>query len=415
MKSPASGFGSKVTGLSNPGDETLESRLRHGWLRARQARRVVIKIGSNLLTGGGSSLRQEWIDARAGEIARLRAQGRQVVVVTSGAVAAGLPKLGLNRSPACLREKQAAAAAGQGLLMRCYAEAFAPHGIHVGQILITRDDVHHRRRYLNARDTLITLLELGLIPVVNENDTVVTLELREFSDNDRLAAMVAGLVEADMLVLLSDVDGLYSKNPRLDPKAHHLPLVERITPEIESLAGGAGSAVGKGGMVTKLAAARMAARSGCHTVLTNGFLDNPVSRIFEGEGHPGTLFLAQGNPISSRKRWIANGLAATGELVLDGGAVLALLAGKSLLAKGIVAVEGGFDRGDAVHCRSPEGRIIAKGLVHYDAEELKRIKGHHSREIRTILGSDAGEEVIHRDDLVVLETFSEGDEILPEA
>lgn len=375
--------------------------LAREWRRVAEARRVVVKIGSNLLTGGGEALQREWITDRCAELALARQTGRQVVVVTSGAVAAGIPRLGLNRRPSSLREKQAAAAAGQGVLMRHYEEALTVHGIHAAQVLITREDVAHRRRYLNAHDTLTTLLDLGLVPVVNENDTVSVAEIK-FGDNDTLAALVAGLVEADLLILLSDVAGLYEADPRHFPEARLLPLVHHVTPQVEALAGGTGSAVGSGGMVTKLKAAKKAARYGCRTVLANGFDAGVVTRILAGEPH-GTLFLAEGDPISSRKRWIVNGLSSEGTLYLDDGAVSALHAGKSLLARGILAVEGRFDRGAAVYCRSPQGRNVAKGLVNYDAEQIRRLLGHHSSEFEALLGFLGAGEIIHRDDLVVLE------------
>ncbi|MEO5365903.1 MAG: glutamate 5-kinase [Magnetococcus sp. WYHC-3] len=379
----------------------LPPLVRQEWDAVTRARRIVVKIGSNLLTGGGDSLRQDWIRGRVAEVAAQVAAGRQVVVVTSGAVAAGSARLGLGRRPANLREKQAAAAAGQGVLMRHYEEAFAAHGLHVAQVLLTRDDASHRRRYLNARDTLETLLELGLVPIVNENDTVVTAEIR-FGDNDTLGALVAGLVEADLLILLSDVDGLYDADPRTHPQAQPYPHVARVTPEIEALAGGTGSTVGSGGMVTKLRAARMAGRTGCRTVLASGFRDNPITLVMSGVG-VGTLFSADGDPIDSRKRWIANGLKAAGSLHLDEGAAAALGRGFSLLAKGIVAVEGDFDRGEAVHCLDPLGRVLAKGLVNYQASHLRAIAGRHSRDFETILGFMGDAEIIHRNDLVMLD------------
>ncbi|MBF0401870.1 MAG: glutamate 5-kinase [Magnetococcales bacterium] len=387
-------------GSSVSGSAELLAPLDLAWQRMRTARRVVVKIGSNLLTAGGMGLRQAWISERATELVELLKQGRQVVVVTSGAVAAGAPILGLKRSPANLREKQAAAAAGQTLLMRCYELAFAPHGIAVGQILITRADVENRRRYLNARDTLWTLSSLGLVPVVNENDTVMVEELK-FGDNDTLSANVADLVGAELLILLSDVDGFFDADPRLNAHARPLPLVEQVTPALEKLAGGAGSLVGRGGMATKLKAAKMAARRGCHTVLTNGFRSQPILEVF-GERPVGTLFVADGNPLSAHKAWIANARLSRGELVLDAGAVQALRSGKSLLAKGIVVVRGGFDRGDAVVCLDPQGEAVAKGSINYNAEDLQRIKGRHSTDFGAVLGFVGDAEVIHRDNMVLL-------------
>ncbi|MEO5339538.1 MAG: glutamate 5-kinase [Magnetococcus sp. MYC-9] len=388
-------------GSSVSGSADQRERLRQAWQQMRKARRVVVKIGSNLLTAGGMGLRQAWISAQATAITRLLQEGRQVVIVTSGAVAAGAPLLGLQRAPASLREKQAAAAAGQTILMRCYEVAFAAHGIAVGQILITRADVENRRRYLNARDTLWTLASLGLVPVVNENDTVMVEEI-QFGDNDTLSANVADLVGAELLILLSDVEGFFDADPRLHPQARPLPLVERITPALEKLAGGAGSAVGCGGMTTKLRAAKMAARRGCHTVLTNGFRADPIGEVF-GEQPVGTLFLADGDPLNAHKAWIANARLSRGEIVLDAGAVRALLAGKSLLARGIVGVRGRFERGDAVVCVDAQGQPVAKGAVHYSAEEVQRIQGQHSAAFEAILGFAGDAEVIHRDEMVMLQ------------
>ncbi|MBF0462653.1 MAG: glutamate 5-kinase [Magnetococcales bacterium] len=366
----------------------------------RQAKWVVVKIGSNLLTAGGGGLRQAWVAERATEMVQLLKEGRQVVIVTSGAIAAGTPRLGLHRAPASLREKQAAAAAGQSIVMRCYEEAFAAHGVAVGQILITRADVENRRRYLNARDTLWTLASLGLVPVVNENDTVMVEEI-QFGDNDTLSANVADLVGAELLILLSDVAGFFEADPRVNPEARPVPLVERVTPALEKWAGGAGSTVGRGGMATKLKAAKMAARRGCYTVLTNGFRPNPIAEVF-GTTPVGTLFMADGTPLSAHKAWIANARWSRGEMVLDAGAVQALQAGKSLLAKGIVAVRGGFGRGDAVMCLDADGQPVAKGSVNYSAEDVQRIQGRHSADFEAVLGFAGDAEVIHRDNMVLV-------------
>ncbi|MBF0160046.1 MAG: glutamate 5-kinase [Magnetococcales bacterium] len=371
------------------------------WQRVAQTRRIIIKVGSHLLTGGQEHLQRDWIDRRCQEICAILDTGRQVVIVTSGAIAAGAARLHLGRKPVLLREKQAAAAAGQGVLMQCYEEAFVHHGRSVAQILLTREDVAHRRRYLNARDTLETLLMLGLVPIVNENDTVVVEEIC-FGENDTLAALVAGLIDADLLLLLSDIDGLYDGDPRQsDGQARLIPLVHQVTPDIERLAGGSGSQVGSGGMITKLHAARMAARSGCMTVIANGFCEGVIPKILSGQPS-GTLFLSEGDTISSRKRWIANGLRSSGDLCLDEGAVSALLSGRSLLAKGIQRVQGHFDRGAAVRCLSPQGELLARGLVNYSADALRSIAGHHSSEFEAILGFRGDDEVIHRDNLVVL-------------
>ncbi|MGN7613638.1 glutamate 5-kinase [Magnetococcales bacterium HHB-1] len=373
------------------------------WPPLKDARRIVIKIGSNLLTSSNGTLRHDWLLKRCQEIVQvMRAeQRRQMIIVTSGAISLGTPKLNLNRRPRKLREKQAAAAAGQTVLMRGYEQAFAEFNMPVAQVLLTRDDVQNRRRYLNARNTLDTLLNLGLMPVVNENDTVVTAEIRHFGDNDTLAAGVACLVDADLLILLSDVDGLYSADPRHDVGAKKLSFVDRVTPEIEQMAGGIGSAVGTGGMITKLRAAKQAARCGCGMVLVNGFTEGVISQIFSGE-RIGTFFAAEVSPLASRKRWIVNGLAARGKVMLDQGAVDALESGKSLLARGVTFVEDQFDRGDAVLCCDPGGRIMAKGLSNYSAKDLRKIQGHNSWEFESILGYIDDEEIIHRDDLVLL-------------
>lgn len=374
--------------------------LKEHWERVRLAQCIVIKIGSNLLTGGRQGLRQRWIHQRVAEIAELIRGGRRVVIVTSGSVAAGLPLLGLHRRPANLREKQAAAAAGQVPLLNSYQEAFSQHGLHIGQILLTRDDVANRRRHLNARDTLETLLALGLVPIVNENDTVVVEQIK-FGDNDTLSATIADLIGADLLILLSDVEGLYDADPRQHADARLIPMVTEVTPEIEKLAGGSGSAVGSGGMVTKLRAAKMAARSGCPMILTNGFRPDPIRAVFSA--HPtGTLFLPEKNPLTRYKRWIANASVVCGTLVLDHGAVTALRKGKSLLARGIVSVEGSFDRGDMVICLDPEGRSVAKGIVHYNAADLKAIAGCHSDDFERILGFMGETAIVHRNGMALL-------------
>ncbi|MBF0179804.1 MAG: glutamate 5-kinase [Magnetococcales bacterium] len=385
---------------SGPDDFFHQSLLLTEWRKVTQARRIVIKIGSNLLTGGSDRVRPEWIDARAAEIVALLREGRRVVVVTSGAVAAGRSRLRLARPLASLQEKQAAAAAGQGVLMRHYEEAFDARGVYVAQALLTRDDVENRRRYLNARDTLKTLLDFGLVPVVNENDTVMTDELK-FGDNDTLSANVADLVDADLLILLSDIDGLYDRNPRDHPDARFVPLVERVTPAVEAMAGGTGSQVGKGGMITKIRAARMAARSGCRMVLTNGFREHPIAEVF-GEKPVGTLFLGYADPLPARKRWIVNARVGRGEVMLNPGAAEALLAGKSLLAKGITDVRGEFPRGAVVHCLGANGERVAKGIVNYNSSDLHCIAGRHSRQFEGLLGYMGAEEVMHRDNMVVI-------------
>ncbi len=380
-----------------PDDPALSER---SWQMVGAARTIVIKIGSNLLTTAGNGLNRDWIARRGLEMVQLMGQGRKVVIVTSGAVAAGYPRLGLSVRPKLLREKQAAASAGQPILMGCYQEVFAAHGLQTAQILLTRDDVEHRRRYLNARDTLRTLLDFGLVPIVNENDTVVVEQIK-FGDNDTLSANVADLVGADLLILLTDVDGLFDTDPRHNPQARRIPLVTEVTPEVEKLAGGSGTAVGLGGMVTKLKAAKMASLSGCPMVLTNGFTDNPILAVFSGKP-VGTLFLPTAAPLNAHKRWLANSRLSRGALTLDAGAVIALNKGKSLLARGIVAVEGDFDRGDAVFCLDPEGNRIAKGQVNYPSADLRRIAGQHSTDFEAILGFLGDPEVIHRDHMAMI-------------
>jgi glutamate 5-kinase len=370
------------------------------------ARRIVFKVGSALLVDARTgAANHAWLKAFCDDAAALRARGQQVVVVSSGAVALGRRRLGLTgRKSLTLPEKQAAAAAGQSLLMRAWEEAFEPHGIGVAQILMTRDDTETRRRWLNARATTETLLGLGVVPVVNENDTVVTEEIR-YGDNDRLAARVAQLAGADLLVLLSDIDGLYSADPRKDPHAAHLPLISEITPQIEAMAGGANatSGVGTGGMATKIAAARIARAAGCATLITLGSRPHPLKAIEAGE--KATLIEAGASPAAAYKAWIAGSLAPQGWLSVDAGAAAALARGKSLLAAGVRAVEGPFDKGDAVRIRDEMGREVGRGLVRYDSADAHRIAGLRSDGIEAELGFTEGP-MIHADDLAVAETLS---------
>ena len=360
------------------------------------ARFVVIKVGSTLVvdpdTGAADAA---WLDALAADLARLRARDHKLLIVSSGAVALGRRRLALKRKSLTLPEKQAAAAAGQSRLMRAWEEALAPVGVTVAQVLMTPDDTEVRRRYLNVRATLETLLELGVVPVVNENDTVATEELR-YGDNDRLAARVAQMVGADLLVILSDVDGLYTADPRRDPDAQHIPRVDALTPEIEAMAGGAN--VGTGGMATKLAAVRIAAAAGCSTLITLGRRPSPLSAVEEGA--LATLFQAAATPAAAYKAWIAGSLRAQGSLVVDDGAAKALRAGKSLLSAGVRTVEGRFDKGDAVIVRDLAGREVGRGLSRYDAADAARIVGLKSAAIEPILGYSAGP-LIHADDLAL--------------
>jgi len=365
-----------------------------------QARRIVVKVGSSLVVDAASRApAAAWLEALANDIADLRREGRQVVIVSSGAVALGRGRLKLTRN-ARLDEKQAAAAVGQSLLMREWEAALAPHGLTTAQVLLTRDDTERRRRWLNARATLEALLNLGAIPVVNENDTVATEELR-YGDNDRLAARAAQLIRADLLILLSDVDGLYTADPRRDPQACHMPLVETLSPEIMALGGGANADadVGTGGMATKLLAARIARSAGCATLIVSGLAPNPLSGVRNGTR--ATLFTAPATPLAAYKQWIAGSLEPTGTLVVDDGAARALIAGRSLLPSGITRIEGRFDKGDSVHLQRLDGQILGVGLAAYAAEEMIRIQGRHSKEIETLVGYKGAGVAIHRDDLVL--------------
>ena len=363
------------------------------------ARRIVVKVGSALVTCGETGEPDRaWLAAFAADVARLRGRGQQVLVVSSGAVALGRRRLGLTRTPT-LPEKQAAAAAGQSALMRAWEEAFEPHGVACAQVLMTRDDTEVRRRWLNGRATVEALLSLSALPVVNENDTVVTEEIR-YGDNDRLAARVAQMIGADLLVLLSDIDGLYTADPRRDPSASHIPYVERLTPELEAMAGGAnaGAGVGTGGMATKLAAAKIAAAAGCRTVITLGHRQEPLRALENGD--LATVIEAATTPAAAYKAWIAGSLAPGGALVVDAGAASALLSGKSLLAAGVKEVEGAFGKGDAVAIRDEQGREIGRGLTRYDAADARRIAGLRSNAIEAAIGYTAGP-LVHADDLAL--------------
>ena len=372
--------------------------------RLAAARRVVVKVGSSLLIDAATGAADRaWLASFAADAAMLRQRGQQLLVVSSGAVALGRRRLGLGlgsaRKAITLPEKQAAAAAGQSVLMRAWEEAFEPHGVAAAQVLLTRDDTEVRRRWLNARATTETLLGLGALPVVNENDTVVTEEIR-YGDNDRLAARVAQMIGADLLVLLSDIDGLYTADPRRDPDARHLAHVPALTPEIEAMAGGAnaGAGVGTGGMATKLAAARIAQAAGCGTVITLGSRPSPLAAIASGER--ATLIGAPTSVAAAYKSWIAGSLAPAGKLAVDAGAATALGQGKSLLAAGVKAVEGRFDKGDAVLIVGPDGREVGRGLARYDAADAARIAGLRSDAIEPALGYTAGP-MVHADDLAL--------------
>ncbi len=364
-----------------------------------RGRRLVVKIGSSLLVEPGSGLRQAWLASLAEDLAEHRRAGDQVIVVTSGAIAMGRQALGIARNAGRLDEKQAAAAIGQIHLAHAYQSALAEHGQTTAQVLLTLEDTENRRRYLNARATIEALLRLGAIPVVNENDTVATSEIR-FGDNDRLSARVAVMASADRLILLSDVDGLYTASPVTDPTARHIPHVEKITPEIEAMAGGSGSAVGTGGMVSKLIAARIASRAGCGVTLASGVDMHPLRRL--ADGAPCTAFAAATTPMRARKHWIAASLDVMGVAVIDDGAAQALRRGRSLLPAGVVAVEGRFERGDPILVRGRDGRDVAKGLSAYDADDARRIQGRKTEAIAELLGYRGRDELIHRDDLVLI-------------
>jgi glutamate 5-kinase len=363
------------------------------------ARRIVVKVGSALLVSQGGAADAHWLHAFAADVARMRARGQQVLVVSSGAVALGRRRLSILKRALTMPEKQAAAAAGQSALMRAWEEAFEPHGLAAAQVLLTRDDTEVRRRWLNARATVETLLDLGVVPVVNENDTVVTEEIR-YGDNDRLAARVAQMIGADALVLLSDVDGLYTADPRRDPAAEHIGRVAHLTPEIEAMAGGAnaGAGVGTGGMATKLQAARIASAAGCATVITLGHRPSPLAALEAGER--ATVIEPATTPAAAYKAWIAGSVAPAGALVVDDGAAAAVRRGKSLLAAGVRRVEGRFGKGDAVVVRDEAGAEIARGLVRYDAPDAARICGLKSDAIEAALGYTAGP-LVHADDLAV--------------
>jgi glutamate 5-kinase len=361
------------------------------------AKRLVVKIGSALLVDRTTGLRVDWLRALAQDVAALKARGADVILVSSGSIALGRGVLGLADGPLALEQAQASAAVGQIRLARAYEEVLAPHGITTGQVLVTLEDTEDRRRYLNSRATMETLLGLGVVPIVNENDTVATDEIR-YGDNDRLAAQIAVTVGADQLVLLSDVDGFYSANPKEDPTAQRFDLVEAITPRIEAMAGDAISGVSKGGMKTKLMAAKIAVAGGCAMAIMEGSVLRPLTAL--AEGAPRTWFVAQGDPQAARKRWI-NAMKPRGEVRVDAGAVAALRAGKSLLPAGVSGVTGSFGRGDPVAILGAEGEVLGKGLVRYTAAEAKAIAGHRSGEIEAILGYAGRAALIHRDDMVL--------------
>ena len=361
-------------------------------------RRITVKIGSALLVDRATGLKRSWLASLAEDVATLSSRGAEILVVSSGAIALGRTILGLGGKTLKLEESQAAAAVGQIALAGAWSEALAARGLKSGQILLTLGDTEERRRYLNARATISTLLKMKAVPIINENDTVATTEIR-YGDNDRLAARVATMMGADLLVLLSDLDGLYTAPPAHDPAARFIPLVERITPDIEAMAGAAASELSRGGMRTKLDAGKIATASGAAMIIALGARDNPLAAIERGERH--TLFQPSSNPVKGYKTWIAGQLEPAGRLTVDAGAVGALMSGKSLLPAGVRLVSGAFSRGDTVAILSPEGREIARGLVAYDATDAVRIAGLKTAEISAVLGYEARSAMVHRDDLVV--------------
>jgi glutamate 5-kinase len=362
-------------------------------------RRIVVKVGSSLLVDSSAGgLKREWLASLAADIAGLHGERRDVLVVSSGAIALGRSVLRLPVGVLKLEDSQAAAAVGQIALARAWSEALGARSLTAGQVLVTLGDTEERRRYLNARSTIAKLLEWRSIPVINENDTVATNEIR-YGDNDRLAARVAAMTSADLLVLLSDVDGLYDRPPGTGSGAKLVPIVARITPEIEAMAGSSGSELSRGGMLTKIEAGKIATTSGIHMVIASGRIQHPLQAIGDGAGC--TWFLTPANPVTARKKWIAGSLEPRGALIIDAGAVKALRGGKSLLPAGVIKVEGTFGRGDAVVVRGPDGHEVGRGLVAYDADDAEKIRGRSSADVLLILGYTGRTEMIHRDDLAL--------------
>jgi glutamate 5-kinase len=361
--------------------------------------RLIVKIGSALLVEQSTgAIHRTWLESLAEDVARLKERGVEVVLVSSGAIAVGRRHLKLPPGPLPLESKQAAAATGQIRLAHAYQESLARHAITVAQVLLTLEDTESRRRHLNARATIHSLLGFGAVPVINENDTVATSEIR-FGDNDRLAARVAQMISADTLVLLSDIDGLYTADPRRDAAARHIPVVDQITPEIEAMAGAAPTGYSSGGMITKLAAAKVAHAAGCRMAIALGSRLHPLKAL--DDGARSTWFLPAAEPKTARKRWIAGSLAPVGAIRIDAGAAKALTRGKSLLPAGITQVIGEFERGDLIEVKAADGQSLGRGLSAYSAADARRILGHKSHEIEAILGYRGRDEVIHRDDLVL--------------
>lgn len=372
------------------------STARAEWTHAR---RIVVKIGSALLTDSGNGqLKTTWLNSLMDDVAELKAAGKEVVIVSSGAVALGRHTLKLPKGPLELEQSQAAAAVGQIALAHAYQEMAQTRGLTAAQILLTLGDTEQRRRYLNARTTIDVLLALKAIPVVNENDTVATTEIR-YGDNDRLSARVASMVSADCLVLLSDIDGLYTAPPNVDPNARHIPLVTDITPEIEAMAGDAGTELSKGGMKTKVEAGKIALAAGTNMVIATGKILNPLRAI--SDGAKVTWFLAKSDPTTAKKRWLSGQLVPAGQIFIDAGAEKALMSGKSLLPAGVTRIDGTFDRGDAVIIRAADGRELGRGLIAYATIDARRIMGKRSGDIAEILGYEGRDTLIHRDDMAL--------------
>ena len=374
--------------------------------RLAEAKRIVVKVGSTLLVDAEKGrLNRAWLESFAEDVAHMRKRGQEVIVVSSGAIALGRRHLDLGTGRLKLEESQAAAAVGQIRLAHAYKELLDAHGITVAQILLTLGDTEQRRRYLNARGTLNTLLSLGAVPVINENDTVATAEIR-YGDNDRLAARVAQMTGADCLILLSDIDGLYTANPNEYPDAEFIARVLEITPAIEAMAGGAGSEMGSGGMQTKIAAAKIAVGAGCHLCIAKGAFQHPVRRIEDGARC--TWFVPTSTPVATRKQWIAGTLKPVGAIAVDDGAVRALMGGKSLLPAGVTRALGRFERGDTVSIIGPDGTEVARGISAYSDSDTARIMGRKSAEIEMVLGFRGRDEIVHRDDLVLLKAHVSG-------
>jgi len=368
--------------------------------RLTDAKRVVVKVGSTLLVDGDKGrLNRSWLESLAADVASLRKRGQEVILVSSGAIALGRRHLNLGSGKLKLEESQAAAAVGQIRLAHAYKELLDEYEITVAQVLLTLGDTEQRRRYLNARGTLNTLLTLNAVPVINENDTVATAEIR-YGDNDRLAARVAQMVGADCLILLSDIDGLYTANPKENPDAQFIARVLEITPAIEAMAGGTGSEMGSGGMQTKIAAAKIAVAAGCHLCISEGAFQHPLQRIEDGARC--TWFVPSSTPAATRKQWIAGTLKPAGAIAIDDGAVRALIGGKSLLPAGVTRAVGRFDRGDTVSIFGPDGIEVARGICAYSDADAARIMGRKSAEIERLLGFRGRDEIVHRDDLVLL-------------